>query len=67
MMPEIVIWETAELLVDCHGEDAQVIAVAQINELLCSGDSLGVTEWIRILTVVHKLIGPGKDPYGRQH
>jgi hypothetical protein len=67
MMSEIVIWEAAELLVDCCGEDALAIAAAQVKELQLSEDPLGVTEWARIVTVVTKLIHGEKDRYGRKH
>lgn len=65
-MPEIGIWQAAELLLDCHGEHALAIAVAQLNELLQSQDPLGVTDWTRIVTVIEKMSLPERDPHGRK-
>ncbi len=66
-MPEIGIWQAAELLLDCHGEQALAIAMAQLDEALQSQDSRGVTDWTRVVTVIEKMTLPEKDPNGRKH
>ncbi len=67
MMPEIGIWQAAELLLDCHGEQALAIAMAQLDEALQSQDSRGVTDWTRVVTVIENMTLPEKDPNGRKH
>ncbi len=65
-MPEVAIWEAAELLLDCHAEQALAIAMVRLDEALQSRDPQGVTDWTRIVTVIEKMTFPEKDPHGRK-
>ena len=53
---DIDIYRTAKLLVDRHGNDAQIHVGMRADQLMESGDMDGRAVWLRIKTAVEELM-----------
>ena len=60
MTPNIDIYQTANELINQHGEDASIHAAMRADELLDAGDMDGQAVWKRILVAVEEL--QSKEP-----
>jgi hypothetical protein len=54
-MDEIDIWRAANVIVQCHGTMAEVIAARRIQAMTERGDEAGKDTWLRIITAVKTL------------
>lgn len=54
-MEEIDIWRVANLLVNRHGGDAEILAVQRANALLNHGDIDGQRVWLRVVKAILEL------------
>ncbi len=64
-VPEIVIWSTADLLIERHGRQASLRAVNSAARMLKKGDVDGQITWLRILSAVRQMLS--LKPNGRLH
>lgn len=55
MISDPDIYRAAKLLIDQHGEDAEVRASKRADELLEAGDMVGVATWKAILRAIAEL------------
>ncbi len=55
-VPEIVIWSTADLLIQRHGRHAPVRADNSVALMLNKGDVNGQITWLRILSAVRQML-----------
>ena len=58
----IDIYRAAKLLIDQHGQDADLFACKRADELLDAGDIEGQRVWLRIIEAVKELqnVEPGR-------
>ena len=63
MIPEIDIWQAAQLMLKRYGDNALEESAARANELAHSGDVDGAATWRRIMAAVEQLAN--KTPAGR--
>lgn len=47
-MPEIDIWFSARLLIDCHGQQARLEAARRLADFQLSGDHEAARDWARV-------------------
>jgi hypothetical protein len=63
MVSEIDIWRAASLLIDQHGENAEIVAAHRADELWEREDHEGRAVWLRIKRAIAELqatpAGPG--------
>jgi hypothetical protein len=64
MIPDIDIWRAANLVIQQHGDDAEIVAAQRADELLDRGDCDGQLVWLRIRRAVAELTAA---PTGRGH
>jgi hypothetical protein len=55
LIPEIDIWQAAQLMLKRYGENALEESAARANELALAGDDDGATTWRRIMAAVEQL------------
>ena len=55
MIPERGIWRAANLLIDEHGTDAEIVAAQRADEMLDRGDRDGQVVWLRIRRAIVEL------------
>jgi len=48
VIPELVIWRAANLLIRQHGEDAEIVAAQRADRMLDRNDHEGQRVWLRI-------------------
>ena len=62
MIHDLDIWQSANVLVKRHGQDAPIHAAMRADELLEVGDLDGLAVWKRVLRAVEELQGaaPGR-------
>lgn len=65
-MEEIDIWRAAKLMLDQHGQDAQLEAVEKATLMVERGDLAGQRVWLRIFEAIGELQGvqPNSRPAG---
>ena len=63
-MEEIDIWRTAKILIDSHGEQAELQAAMRADQLLNEGDTAGFAAMKRVVSAINELdrttIKPGE-------
>jgi len=64
MTPDIDIWRAANLLINQHGENAEIVAAQRADLMLERGDQDGRFVWLRIARAVVALQAA---PIGRAH
>lgn len=57
MISPIDIYRTAKVLIDKHGEDAEIFARVRADELLIERDLDGQRTWMRIMEAISELQG----------
>jgi hypothetical protein len=62
MIPELDIYQSANLIIKQHGQDAPIHAAMRADELLEAGDLNGAETWKRILRAVEELQGTEPKP-----
>jgi hypothetical protein len=55
MPPDIDIYRSAKLLIDQHGDEADIEAAMKADAMLEAGDIDGQRVWMRILDVIREL------------
>ncbi len=65
MTSDLDIWRSAKLLVNQHGDDAQIHAAMRVDAMLEAGHMDGRAVWQRILAAVEELLRV--EPEGRVH
>jgi len=55
---DLNIYRSAQLIVDQHGDEAQIFAAMQADNKLERGDMEGMAAWHRILAAVRVLVRP---------
>jgi triphosphoribosyl-dephospho-CoA synthetase len=55
MVSDLDIWRSAHLVIEKHGEEAELAAALRADELLAKGDVEGERTWRRILAAIVKL------------
>lgn len=58
MVDELDIWRSAHLLIEKHGDEAELAAALRADELLARGDVDGERTWRRIRKAILKLCRP---------
>jgi hypothetical protein len=60
-MTELDIWRTAHLMIERHGDQAELQAAMKADEMLESNDPAGVNAWKNVITIIGELrrIAPG--------
>ncbi len=63
MTPALDIYRSAKLLIDQHGDEAQIHAAMRADELLDKGDLDGQAVWLCILKAIEELLNtrPGNS------
>ncbi len=56
MPDDIDIYRSAKLLIDQHGEDAQIFAAMQADRCLEGGDLDGKAVWMRVIGAIKELL-----------
>ena len=54
-IPDIDVWRVANLLIEKHGENAEIVAAQRVDELAEREDYDGRGVWLRIMRAVGKL------------
>ena len=54
-MDEIDIWRSAHLLIQRHGNIAEIVACMRIDSMIAKGDPAGEAAWKRILAAIKDL------------
>ncbi len=62
MIPDLVIYRAAQVLVKCHGQDAPIHAAMRADAMLEKGDRDGCAVWKRIFKAVGELQGTAPKP-----
>jgi hypothetical protein len=57
---DIDIWRAANLLIQRHGTDAEIVAAQRADEMLDRGDRDGQLVWMRIRRAIAELRPPGR-------
>ena len=57
MTPDIDIWRAANLLINQHGENAEIVAAQRADLMLERGDQDGRFVWLRIATGSRRVTG----------
>ena len=55
MVSDLDIWRSAHLVIEKHGDKAELAASLRADELLANGDVDGERTWRRILAAIMKL------------
>ncbi len=55
MVSDLDIWRSAQLLINQHGDNAELVACLRLDQLIGRGDPAGEAAWERILTKVREL------------
>ena len=55
MIPDIDIWRCAQLMVNNHGDEADIEAAAKADALLSEGDTEGQRVWLQIAKAIGEL------------
>jgi hypothetical protein len=55
MIPELDIWRAANLLIQQHGEDAEIVAAQRADQMLDRDDHDGQRVWLRIRRAIAEL------------
>lgn len=58
MIPDIDIWQAANLLLREHGDEAEIVAARRADEMLGRGDHDGQRVWMRIRRAIGELQAP---------
>lgn len=61
MRSEREFWTAANLLIEQHGEGAQIYAASQVDYLVDAGDLEGKRDWMRVLRRIRELQREGPD------
>jgi len=62
MISDLDIWRAASLLIQQHGEDAEIEAAKRADQMLERGDLDGQVVWKRIRRAIVELQAPAKGP-----
>ena len=55
-MDEIDVWRSARLLINQHGERAELAAAGRVDDMIAHGNPTGEATWKRILAAVRELL-----------
>lgn len=55
MVSDLDIWRSAHLVIEKHGDEAELAASLRADELLANGDVEGEQTWRRILAAIVQL------------
>jgi hypothetical protein len=55
MIPDLDIWRSANLMIQQHGDLADIEAAMRADDLLAKGDIDGQRTWMRILRAIDEL------------
>jgi hypothetical protein len=58
MLPNRDVWQAANLLIEQHGTDAEIVAVKRADELLDRNDIGEYLVWLRIVKTLRELRAP---------
>jgi hypothetical protein len=58
MIPHLDIWRAANLLIQQHGANAEIVAAQRADEMLERNDLGGHLVWLRIVTALRELRAP---------
>ena len=61
MIPDIDIWRCAKLMVDEHGDLAQLEAIDKATVMVGRGDMAGQRTWLRIFDAIGEMQSSGKE------
>jgi hypothetical protein len=60
-MPDIDIWRCAKLMVDQHGEWAQIEAIDKATLMVGCGDLVGQHVWLRVFEAIGEMQSASSD------
>ncbi len=66
-MDDIDIFRSAKLLIDRHGDDAQLVAIKRATKMLDAGDVDGYAVWKRIVDAIKDVQRETPRPGEHQH
>ena len=63
MIPDVDIWRAANLVIEQHGENAEIVAAQRADLMLERGDPEGWLVWLRIKRAIVELqAAPARKP-----
>ena len=61
---ELDIWRSAQLLINQHGDQAELVAAGRVDDMIERGDPKGESTWKRIRDAIRELRAPsGARPH----